>query len=173
MPAYACRYMASSCRLLPRLVSASPGEHRICTRAPVAPIYIYPLQADLYKESRTFRGRTWGTRYFLLSGQMLFYYKSQASYGKGDPPHKAFDVADCWVMDTGLVKSGSKVSLRAGECSKEYVRARERTTANLLRARRGSSCWPRFARTVTVSFFIFVLGDYCVGPWARASILVF
>lgn len=67
-------------------------------------------QADLYKESKTFRGRTWTTRYFLLSGQWLFYYKSQSSYSKGDPPHKALDVADTWIMEKGIVKSGSKVS---------------------------------------------------------------
>lgn len=68
-------------------------------------------QADLYKESKTFRGRTWSTRHFVLSGQWLFYYKSQSSYSKGDPPHKALDVADCWIMEKGIVKSGSKVRM--------------------------------------------------------------
>lgn len=78
-------------------------------RAVRRPPLCAPIQADLYKESKTFRGRIWSTRYFLLSGQWLFYYKSQSSYSKGDPPHKALDVADTWIMEKGIVRSGNKV----------------------------------------------------------------
>ena len=72
--------------------------------------FIATLQAELYKESRSFTGsKIWSKRYFILSGLRLFYYKTLQSHARGEAPHKSLDIESCWIMDTGLIKAGKKV----------------------------------------------------------------